>query len=210
MYCLVRGTNPLQRVFESLSERGLKASERDQSKILAFSGDLSKSDLGLDLSSLALMRREISLVVHIAWPVNFNISLRSFEPHIAGLYNLLQFSLSVKRPEPARVFFCSSISVALNTPLPATIPNAPVENFNSVSPTGYARSKFVGEHITQHAAHAGARAYVLRIGQVVGDTQNGVWNDQEFLPMMIRSALTLKALPVLPEVSLPIQQIVSS
>lgn len=200
VYCLVRSSNPLQRVFQSLSERHLEVSEANQDKIFAFSGDLGKPDLGLDAASLALMRREISLIIHIAWPVNFNIPLQSFEPQIAGLYNILQFSLSVKRPQPAQVFFGSSVSVAMNTPPPASIPDAPVESFDGVSPTGYARSKFVGERIVQHATRAGARSYVLRIGQIVGDTQNGVWTDREFLPMIIRSALTLKALPVLPEV----------
>lgn len=141
-------------------------------------------------------------MVHIAWPVNFNIPLQSFERHIAGLYSLLQFSLSVNRPEPAQVFFCSSISTALNTPTPASIPNAPIECSDSVSQTGYARSKFVGEHVVWNAARAGARSYVFRIGQVVGDTHKGVWNDKEFLPMLIRSALTLKALPILQDVSL--------
>ena len=140
-------------------------------------------------------------MVHIAWPVNFNIPLQSFERHIAGLHNLLQFSLSVNRPEPAQVFFCSSISTALNTPTPASIPNAPIESSDCVSQTGYARSKFVGEHVVCNAARAGARSYVFRIGQVVGDTHKGVWNDKEFLPMLIRSALTMKALPILQDVS---------
>ena len=139
-------------------------------------------------------------MVHIAWPVNFNIPLQSFEPHIAGLHRLLQFSLSVNRPEPAQVFFCSSISTAWNTPSPASIPNAPIESFDCVSRTGYARSKFVGEHMVENAARAGARSYVFRIGQIVGDTHQGVWNDKEFLPMLIRSALTLKSLPILQDV----------
>ena len=147
------------------------------------------------------LKLEVSLVFHIAWPVNFNIPLRSFERHIAGLHRLLQFSLSVNRPEPAQVFFCSSISTALNTPTPASIPNAPIESSDCVSQTGYARSKFVGEHVVWNAARAGARSYVFRIGQIVGDTHKGVWNDKEFLPMMIRSALTLKALPILQDVS---------
>ena len=200
VYCLVRGENPLQRIFDSLRARHLELSETSQAKIIAFGGELSKYDLGLDASFLARMKTEISLIVHIAWPVNFNLPLQSFEPHIAGLHNLLQFSLSVNRPEPARLFFCSSVSTAWNTPSPASIPNAPIESFNCVSQTGYARSKFVGEHIVRNAARAGAQSHVFRIGQIVGDTREGVWNDREFLPMMIRSALTLKALPSLQDV----------
>jgi thioester reductase-like protein len=190
----------MQRILKSLKERGLEIPEAHKAKIIAFAGDLSRPDFGQDASTLAQMRNEVSLIIHIAWPVHFNIHLQSFEPHIAGLYNLLQFSLSVHRPQPAQLFFCSSISTAFNTPPPASIPNAPIEDFTYASSMGYAQSKLVGEHIVRKAARAGARSYVLRIGQVVGDARNGVWNDKEFIPSMIRSALTLKALPTLQEV----------
>ncbi|KAL9053343.1 MAG: hypothetical protein Q9206_003971 [Seirophora lacunosa] len=193
IYCPVRGSNPLQRVFASLSSRNLDVAEQHQHKIFAFeSNDLNDPAFGLDPSTFALLKRECSLIVHIAWPVNFNLPLRSFEPHIRGLHNLLSLSTSVKRPQPARLFFASSISVALNSAASATVPNALQTDFRKVSPTGYARSKFVGEHVVCRAAgEAGADACVLRIGQVVGDTREGIWNDQEFLPMMIRSSLVL-------------------
>jgi thioester reductase-like protein len=62
--------------------------------------------------------------------------------------------------------------------------------------TGYARSKLVSERILEAAiASAGARAQIMRIGQVVGDTRHGLWNDSEAWPLVIRSALTLKTLP---------------
>ena len=200
MYCLVRGAEPLQRVLDSLKERHLELTEASKVKMIAFACDLSQPGFGLDASMLAQMKDAVSLVIHIAWPVNFNIHLQSFEPHIAGLYNLLRFCLSVHRPEPARMLLCSSISTALNTPHPASIPEAPIADFTHALQMGYARSKLVGEHAVCNAAHAGARSYVLRIEQIVGDTAKGAWNDKEFVPLMVRSALTLKALPTLREV----------
>jgi thioester reductase-like protein len=176
-------------------------------KIISFTGDLSQADFGLDSTTLAELRNSISLIIHVAWPVNFNIHLASFEPHIRGLSHLLQFSLSVHRPQPAQTFFCSSISTASNAPAPAFIADGPIENLGHASDMGYAQSKLVGEHIVRNATRAGARAYVLRIGQVVGDKNNGVWNDHEFIPSMIRSALTLKALPALEEVLLSLQPV---
>jgi thioester reductase-like protein len=38
---------------------------------------------------------------------------------------------------------------------------------------------------------------VLRVGQIVGDTQLGQWNATEAIPLMIRSAVTMGALPAL-------------
>lgn len=190
----------MQRVLDSLKVRGLELSKASKAKIIAFAGDLSQPDFGIEASLLAQMKKEVSLIIHIAWPVNFNIPLQSFEPHIAGLHNLLRFSISVHREQPAQFFFCSSISTAFNTPHPAYIPDAPIEDLTCASSMGYAQSKLVGEHIVQNAARAGARSYVLRIGQIVGDAKTGVWNDKEFIPSLIRSALTLKALPAVREV----------
>ena len=67
---------------------------------------------------------------------------------------------------------------------------------------GYARSKWVTENITANAAKArGMRAESFRIGQMVGDTVNGVWNETEAISLLIKSAQTIGAMPDLNEVS---------
>ena len=133
--------------------------------------------------------------------MNFNLGLHSFEEqHIQGVHNLIQFSLSVSTPAPARFFFCSSIATALGSPRPAIIPEAPIFDLKAALPQGYARSKLVSEHIVRNAARdAGALTRILRIGQIVGDREMGLWNDTEAIPLIIRSVLTLKALPALEE-----------
>ncbi|TAQ86891.1 hypothetical protein B7494_g4802 [Chlorociboria aeruginascens] len=199
VYCFVRGQKPMARVLESLKERGIELEASSLSKIVALTADPTQPDLGLSKEMVDQFRNEISLIVHLAWPVNFNIPLQSFEPHLAGLRNLLDLSLAVNRPEPARLWFASSISTAENTPTPAIVPNDPIENFNYALNMGYAQSKLVGEHMILNAARNGARSYVLRIGQIVGDRQHGYWNESEYIPTMIRSGITMKALPDLDE-----------
>ena len=129
--------------------------------------------------------------------MNFQLGLPSFASSLQGLQNLLEFSLSVtSRQRPARLVFCSSISVALDTPSPAVIPEEPIADLNQVSETGYAASKLVGEKIVEFAVHnAKADASVVRIGQMVGDMHAGIWNDTEMVPLMVRSALTMGILP---------------
>lgn len=133
--------------------------------------------------------------------MNFNLDIRSFEDqHIKGVHNLIQLSLSVSTPKPARFFFCSSIATALGTPPPATIPETTISDLKAALPQGYARSKLVSEHVAVNAARdTGALTRVLRIGQIVGDGKAGLWNDTEAIPLIIRSALTLKTLPALDE-----------
>ena len=80
----------------------------------------------------------------------------------------------------------------------------PIMDFRQASDSGYTQSKLVGEYIVQTAVEDfGAIACNLRIGQVVGDTKLGLWNENEAPPLMIRSALTLGKLPALDMVCTP-------
>ena len=200
VYCLVRGENPEERVSQALRQRGFSFPNSDHLTVLT--SDLSRSDLGLSAETYQELRNRTTLIIHSAWAVNFNLGIRSFEEqHIKGVHNLTQLSLSVETPRPARLFFCSSIAAALGTPAPAVIPEAPILDLKDSLPQGYARSKLVSEHIVRNAAvDAGASARILRIGQIVGDANRGLWNDTEAVPLVIRSALTLRALPALDEV----------
>ncbi|KAL8754995.1 MAG: hypothetical protein Q9199_003953 [Rusavskia elegans] len=175
IYYPIRGSNPLQRVFASLSTRHLSVPEKHQHKIFAFESDLSQPDFSLDPSTFALLKRECALIIHIAWPVNFNLPLKSFEPYIRGLHNLLSLSTGVKRPQPAQLFLASSISVALKSPAYSVVPKSLQVHWTYVSAAGYTGSKFLGERIVLRAVEeAGARAYILRTRQLVGATEVGL------------------------------------
>ncbi|KAJ5215261.1 uncharacterized protein N7498_001668 [Penicillium cinerascens] len=109
-------------------------------------------------------------------PVNFHLPLSFFEPHVRGLYNLIEFSLSVRRPEPAVMIFCSSVSMALGASS-VKVTEEPLRLDSAL--LGYGQSKLVGEHMVSNT---------------------GWWKESEALPLMIRSAITLKALPELPHI----------
>ena len=65
---------------------------------------------------------------------------------------------------------------------------------------GYARSKLVTEHICVLAGkETGISARILRVGQVIGDTVHGIWNDTEAIPLMLQAATTIGAIPALDE-----------
>ncbi|KAI1290578.1 hypothetical protein F5Y03DRAFT_378175 [Xylaria venustula] len=189
------------RVSSSLKARGIQLSPTERNKVVPLACDLSRPDFGLIPSRLAALTRVLTLVIHSAWAVNFNIPVQSFEgQHIAAVHNLIQLCLRVQTPEPARFYFCSSVSAAGGTPRPGTVAEGPVIDPAHAQNTGYARSKYVAEHITRNAMRkTGAPAEVLRIGQLIGDTVVGEWNATEGVPMMIQTAVTLGALPTLDE-----------
>lgn len=199
VYCLTRRDNPKGAILDTLAQKGFSnVPESKLQNIVGLNSSIDKPNLGIEDGVLKRMRESVFLIIHTAWPVHFNLPLSSFEPHIKGVHNLLQFSLSVNLPSPAVTFFCSSVSTAFGDAAPDEIPETPLVNLHSALEQGYGRSKLVGEHLVSRAVRqAGARAYSLRIGQISGHSTKGLWNDSEAPPLMIRSALTLKALPEL-------------
>ncbi|KAH7139791.1 hypothetical protein B0J13DRAFT_478097 [Dactylonectria estremocensis] len=223
VYCLVRASSPSaaqERVLDSLKSRGLTPHHSDahkriisslterglssyhhSAKFTALPADLSLPDLGLGDDAYDALRSSLTSVIHSAWAVNFTLTVKSFESqHIAGLRHLLDLCLSVPFSRPARLSFISSISAAAGTPSPARVPETLVKDPAHAQNMGYARSKWVAEHIVNAAAVAtGMEARVLRSGQIVGDSTMGLWNPTEAIPLMFRAAVTLGALPALDE-----------
>ncbi|KAJ5344664.1 NRPS-like enzyme [Penicillium brevicompactum] len=204
IYCLVRARSAhaaRRRVHESLRARGLSydLTSAQEGKIIALPADLgNKNLLGLEESSYNTLIESVTGVMHCAWSVNFNWSLESFESScIAGTRNLLDLCLQVRQPVPARFSFCSSVSTVARTP-GHWVPEALPESLSYAQNMGYAQSKLVTEHIINRAAHqTGINARVLRVGQIIGDTARGIWNATEAIPMILRSAETIHALPKL-------------
>ncbi|KAJ5669929.1 uncharacterized protein N7477_005292 [Penicillium maclennaniae] len=210
VFCLTRRTAPLEAIIRSLIEKDLFITAEQAARIVALNSSLDEPEFGLgDELLIRSMKESVTQIIHAAWPVNFNLALAQFEPHIRGLHNLIQFSLSVQRPEPATLVFCSSISTALASPL-TEIPEGPICLDSAYM--GYGQSKLIGEHIVSVARASGARAFSLRIGQVSGHSKKGLWNDSEALPLLIRSALTLKALPEMDQPCswLPVDKVAST
>jgi thioester reductase-like protein len=206
VFCLVRANSQeaaKTRVLSTLEAKRIALlSDEDLSRVSFLPSDLSQADLGLDQDTMEKILRSLTVVVHSAWAVNFNLGVRSFESqHIRGARNLIDLCLRTNTVHPARFYFCSSISAAAGTPLPATIDECHIEDLSHAQNMGYARSKLVTEHIIKAAGEAtGMTASVLRIGQIVGDSHHGVWNTTEAIPLMIQSVRTLGALPTIDEV----------
>lgn len=198
IYCLLRGQNAAARLERSLKERHYLPLPPPE-KYTVLTSSLNEPNLGLSKENYAILKARTTHIIHSAWPVNFQLGLPSFSSSLQGLQNLLTLSLTTRSSsQPARLVFCSSIAVALDTPAPAKIPEAPIADLSHVSGIGYGASKLVGERIIEAADRdAGANASVVRIGQIVGDRQAAVWNDTEMVPLMIRSALTMGILPKL-------------
>ncbi|KAL1746963.1 hypothetical protein HDZ31DRAFT_32891 [Schizophyllum fasciatum] len=193
--CLSRAKSheeSLSRVKDSLAQRKFSLTQAQTAKIVSYAANPNTPDLGLSQPQYDALAAEITTVIHNAWPVNFNLSLASYDEHIRGALHLLNLALASARG--ADFFFSSSISCRQAGPearVPEDFPTSPA----TAAGTGYARSKWVVERLCQRAAEKGVRVGVLRIGQMVGDTENGVWNETEAWPLMFKGAQTMGALP---------------
>ncbi|KAM0455039.1 hypothetical protein ACHAPV_007926 [Trichoderma viride] len=201
IYCLVRAddlAHGYKRVVSSMIQRRVyhSLSLASRRKIIVLPSNLAEPDLGLSKSAYEAITEHLTAVIHCAWSVNFNMHLSSFEKgNIAGVSHLISLCQSAQLP--ATMNFCSSVSTCSQStvvPVPERVPD-----FSWAQNMGYAQSKSVAEHICARAASQGVTTRVLRIGQIVGDTEHGVWNPQEAVPMIMQTAVTIGALPRLQE-----------
>ncbi|KAH8651039.1 nonribosomal peptide synthetase [Xylariales sp. PMI_506] len=157
--------------------------------------DISRSDLGLPREVYQRLLQEADRFIHNAWPVNFNITVETFEPHLRGVRNVAD--LAARAEKRLAVVFISSIGTADRWDgSRGPVPEKRLEDL-SLPGGGYGRSKMVGSMIMEDAARAGDfPAATIRVGQVGGpEAEAGAWNRHEWLPSIIASSLHLRALP---------------
>lgn len=92
IYCLVRGADQKaakERINKALEQRSLSPLSNGDGKVVVLRADLGDPYLGLNNDDYTLLAREISIVMHVAWSVNFRMRLRSFvKDNIAGKLSL--------------------------------------------------------------------------------------------------------------------------
>lgn len=132
-----------------------------------------------------------------AWPVNFAASLDSFEDQLIGLRNLLEFVIAKRN---CNFCFISSTAAVINSPCQPIIEKVSDSPSDAV-PLGYAQSKWVAESLCIAAYDTcPSKVKILRVGQLCGDTENGLWNETEGWPLLFRTLSLTRGLPVLNEV----------
>lgn len=209
----LRGSSPpasRERVLQALSRRLLTIPADFDSKTTLYQCNLSDARLGLCNSEYEDLARNVDIIIHLAWSVNFLLPLRSFgDAHLAGLRNLIDLALACPtRPSPPRFVFCSSVAAVSNytrahqpqlaTLSPAIVPETTIPSPSVSGATGYARSKWVAERMCTTAHERTRLRYrisIARVGQLSGASDTGVWSASEAYPLMLASMKATGALP---------------
>ncbi|KAI1212601.1 putative NRPS-like enzyme [Annulohypoxylon truncatum] len=197
IFCLNRGQNGGRSVQTNRFAGAGLATENLSERVTFIQADLAHPSLGLDKSTYESLRSRIGLIIHNAWPVNFNLSLVAFRPQLAGLVNLFALSAAAA-PRTMRFFFISSVGAVSARPADAgPAPEAVLEDFDAPIANGYSRSKFLSELLCDAAArHLRVPVTIARVGQVAGAVRGpGVWNRSEWFPSLVVSSLGFGCLP---------------
>jgi thioester reductase-like protein/aryl carrier-like protein len=202
VFCLNRsedGGRAAQKL--RMAERGINSDVFD-GRATFLQSDLSRPHLGLDDKIYERLRDRVGLIVHNAWPVNFNLRLPAFRQQLAGLVNLFSFSADASSAgRMAHVVFISSVSaVGIQGPSGGShpAPERVLSMSDAPQTNGYARSKFLAELLCDSAAHElRIPVTIARLGQVAGavQQQGGEWNRNEWLPSLVLGSVSMRCIP---------------
>jgi len=183
----------LERHKDKFVDRGLDIALLESERLTFIEGDASQEYLGVGKRLYEELQGSVTTIIHNAWKLDFNLSLSSFESHVGGTRNLVDFALSGSYSSNVRFLFTSTIAAAQSWgPTDGLVPEEPISNAGYAVGGGYGEGKYVAEQIL---AKSGLHATSFRIGQVSGGTTNGAWSTAEWLPILVKSSIALGALP---------------
>lgn len=202
VYCLNRSDNAADRQKETFSK--FYSGSMDLSKAEFLKTDFSQDKFGLSDETYAHLIATVTVFIHSAWSVDFNLSLESYEmTHIAGTRRAIEFAAACLH-NPSIIFISSIASVgnwgsiADDT---CAVPETVTSLFDNAMtlPQGYGESKHVASQILAIASHRlGINTAIVRAGQLAGpsaDAEGSAWNRHEWLPTLVHTSKILKKLP---------------
>ncbi|KAJ6016810.1 NRPS-like enzyme [Penicillium sp. IBT 35674x] len=198
IYCLNRSANAAGRQIASFKKKHLSSTWlTETSRVQFWPSSLGDEYLGLTPEKYSFLEKNVDVVIHNAWLVNFNQPIANFESHIVGVRRLLK--MIEHSPRNADFHFVSSISAVMGQPVApgSTVPET-LPGIQGPLKQGYGESKFVGESLCQIASErSGLRIAIHRVGQLGGPSnpEAGMWNPRDWLPSLVRSSQTMRKLP---------------
>jgi len=211
--CLNRekaGFTPEQQQADALKSKGINVSEFAWAKIDTIQTDTSKANLGLSARQYLELQCMATHIIHIAWPMDFNRRLHSFEGQFRTMKSMIELARTCHAERPAlkpTLLFISSIAVVGQYPKlnnETIVPETAMADPRCADEFGYAKAKLVCERMIEGAANTfndEINAKYVRVGQLTGAEGTGIWNPTEHFPSLVKSSKLIGALPDLQGVS---------
>ncbi|EJC99606.1 ketoacyl-synt-domain-containing protein [Fomitiporia mediterranea MF3/22] len=200
IFCPVRG-DAWERLLQSYADHGRDVAqlrrEKEAGRVVVFpTSDLGDEHLGCNADVYHELLQNVDTIIHLAWKLDFNAPVTSFQNCIEGTRNLALLCAAAKKH--VAYYFTSSFSAYFGFE-DALLPEQPlIASLGSCLDQGYALSKLIAEHALFSMYRSSEAAFslrVVRIGQICGDSVTGDWSLNEMMPMMIKALPVLGVLP---------------
>ncbi|KAL2021594.1 hypothetical protein VTK56DRAFT_6947 [Thermocarpiscus australiensis] len=194
----------LARLRRSLQGYGLWKDEWS-GRLSAVVGDLSKPQLGLDEATWQNLGQEVDVVIHNGAVVHW---VKRYQDMMApNVLSTLDAMKLCNEGKPKAFCFVSSTSVLdtdyyiklseeqTSTGQGAVMEEDDMNGSRTGLGTGYGQTKWVSEQLVREAGRRGLLGSVVRPGYVLGDSETGVCNVDDFLIRMLKGCIQLSARP---------------
>ena len=205
---LVRGVkdskSALDRVRRSLQGYGLWRDEWS-TRLSGVVGDLSKPQLGIEQRTWQALAQQADVVIHNGAIVHW---IKRYQDMVdSNVGSTIDAMRLCNEGKPKLFAFVSSTSVLdtdyyvklsetqVSTGESAISEEDDMEGSRSGLGTGYGQTKWVSEQIVREAGKRGLRGSLIRPGYVLGDSETGICNTDDFLIRMLKGCIQLSARP---------------
>ncbi|KAK3329989.1 hypothetical protein B0H66DRAFT_508823 [Apodospora peruviana] len=194
----------LERLRRSLQGYGLWKDEWS-SRLSTVVGDLSQPQLGINDANWQKLAQEVDVVIHNGATVHW---VKRYQDMMAS--NVLSTVDAMKlcnEGKPKVFCFVSSTSVLdtdhyiklseeqVSTGQGAVMEEDDMNGSRTGLGTGYGQTKWVSEQLVREAGKRGLLGSVIRPGYILGESDTGVCNVDDFLIRMLKGCIQLSARP---------------
>lgn len=198
VYCLVRANSKeegKQRIKATFQKYRIPPDNLEK-RVKIVLGNLSVPLLGLTPLDFYGLAGKIDSIYHCASMVNFVYPYnRLKQANVHGTNEIIRLASSGKVKV---LHYISTLAVygSVGYFHHPSIPEEELEHLDSLH-MGYAESKAVAEKLVMTAGHHGLPACVYRLDDVIGHSETGVWNTDDFICRYVKGCIQLGLAPQL-------------
>ncbi|KAL4947844.1 hypothetical protein BDW69DRAFT_189814 [Aspergillus filifer] len=201
--CLIRADDQVhgwERLHQTLAKYHLHPPNLDKITVLA--GSFGEPNLGLSTKRYDYYAQWASVVFHLGAKVNY---LATYSAHrqdnVLGTLNILKFAMHIRTKQThytstiaayGPTGFVRGMKFLPEDEQPAN--HMPALHYD----TGYAQSQLVAESIVWSAIDNGVPMTIYRPGFVIGHSETGVCNPDDFISRLFANCLAMGSYPILP------------
>lgn len=192
--CIVRAESDegaREKILTTMNDH--KLVPHDEQRILALKGDIGEKSFGMAEETYMKLCAKVDVVINNAALPNFAFTYEMLkEVNVAGTGNMLDFSSTVKKK---RFYHVSSMAV-FDVESNGTIIRENYElDIDELPNRGYNQSKWAADQMVTKARTYGMDTTVLRLGNMCGDKENGITQSKDFIWMLLKMGIEMKAFP---------------